>query len=606
MQNYKKESLIIYKGQPGTIVGIGKKLDIKLANGENKKVRDKDFITIHPGPVKSLKIPELECDVPEIWTLLQGETVSLMELADFLYGEDSPIATYNAYRHLEKGLYFIGDLGQIQCTTPEFVELELEKKRVKDKKAAQFSESISRLSNGTWTACDESALREIESVALEQRTGSKILKSIGIKENVVDAHRYLLRIGYWTLNNNPHPGRMGVSLKSTVKRDEYKITQNSEDLTYLTSYAIDDEGSKDPDDAVSLEGPDKLWIHITDVASIIKAGTFGDLDASSKGSNLYLPTETVHMLPKEVTDIQALGNSCGNNTLSFMVQFDEEFNIIKREIHLARVNVKRLTYAGVEAGRDSDEFKPFYEIATKLRNRREESGAISISLPEVRIKVDETGNIDIKPINGVDSRNVVSEFMLLAGETAALFCTENRIAIPYATQLPPEAKGKPDQDLASMFVWRRKFKRGETRYSPEPHAGLGLSCYARATSPLRRYTDLVVNQQIRSFLLGEPTLPEEDILMKVSPAIESIKKMTICERASNLHWKLVYISQNREKIYEGTYVEKKDKSSGTFLIEDLALEVIVPMAELPELNNKTNLKLKKIDIPAGLVTFSSC
>ncbi len=606
MENPKKESLIIFKGQPGTIVETGKKIDIKLADGENKKVRDKDFITIHPGPVKSLKIPELYCDVPEIWTLLQGETISLMELADFLYGEDSPTATYNAYRHLEKGLYFSGELDQIQCTTPEFVEQQLEKERVKAKKEAQFSESITRLSNGEWTAQDESALREIEGVALEQRSGSKILKSIGIKESVIDAHRYLLRIGYWALNYNPHPGRMSVSLKSTVKRDDYETTTNSEDLTYLKSYAIDDEGSKDPDDAVSLEGSDKLWIHITDVASIIKAGTFGDLDASAKGSNLYLPTETVHMLPKEVTDIQALGNENGNNTLSFMVQFDEEFNIIKREIHLARVNVKRYTYAGVEAERDSDEFKPFYDIAIKLKNRREEAGAISISLPEVRIRVDETGDIDIKPINGVDSRNVVSEFMLLAGETAALFCNENSIAIPYASQLPPDSKGKPEEDLASMFVWRRKFKRGETRYSPEPHSGLGLSCYARATSPLRRYTDLVVNQQIRSFLLGEPTLPEEDILMKVSPAIESIKRMAICERASNLHWKLVYISQNREKIYEGTYVEKKDKNGGTFLIEDLALEVIVPMAELPELNSKTDLKLKKVDIPAGLVTFTPC
>lgn len=603
MENPKKESLIIYKGQPGKILETGKKIEIKLASGENKKVRDKDFITIHPGPIKSLSIPDLTCDIHEIWTLLQGETFSLLELAEFLYEDDSTTAAYNTYKHLEKGLYFTGDISKIKCTSEQFVKDELEKERIKSKKAQEFSDSITRLSKGEWTNADDAALREIEGVALEQRSGSKILKSIGIKESAIDAHKYLLKIGYWKLETNPNPGRMGVSLKSTQKRDEYKETKNKLDLTHLISYAIDDEGSTDPDDAISLEGDDKLWVHITDVASIIKPGTFGDIDASSKGSNLYLPTGTVHMLPKEATAIQALGCIDGNNTLSFMVQFDKEFNIIKREIHLARVKVQRLTYTEVETNRKSDKYKPFYDISDKLRERRESAGSLSISLPEVRIRVDESGEIDIKPINGVQSRNVVSEFMLLAGETAAIFCSENKIAIPYASQLPPDSKGQPENDLASMFVWRRKFKRGETRYSPEPHSGLGLSSYTRATSPLRRYTDLVVNQQIRSFLLGEPILEEEDVLMKVSPAIESIKRMAICERASNLHWKLVYLSRNKDVVFEGTYVEKKDKSSGTFLIENLALEVIVPMPELPELNSKVSLKLKKIDVPSGLVTF---
>lgn len=605
METLKKESLVIYKGQPALVVEYGKKIDIKLADGNSKKVRDKDILLIHPGPVKSLKFSDLECDIDEIWNLLQGEEVTLLEFSEFLYGEDSPEAVYNGYKLLKEGLYFSGNIDLITCTSADFIKDELEKVSLKKEKELRYAESMNRLLNGEWSSEDEVPLREIEGLALEQRIGSKVLKVLGVKETSVDAHRFLIKIGYWNFWQNPHPGRMGISLKSSVKITEYDSVINSLNLTHMKSYAIDDEGSRDPDDAISIDG-DKVWIHITDVASIIKPGSPEDLDASARGSNLYLPTETVHMLPTEVTEIQALGSPEGNNTISFMIQFDEEFNVIKREIHLARVNVERLTYHQVEDERDSNRFKPFYSIAEKLKCRRVEAGALSISLPEVKIRVDESNEISIIPINGIESRNVVSEFMLLAGECAALFCQENSIPIPYATQQSPDAKGVPESDLASMFVWRRKFKRGETKYSPAPHAGLGLNCYTRATSPLRRYSDLVVNQQIRRYLMNEPLMEEDDILIKVAPALDSMRKLTMCERVSNLHWKLIYLKKNINLIYIGTYVEKKDKGMGLLLIEDLAFEAIVPMAELPELNEKINIKIKKIDIPTATVTFTVC
>ncbi|MGL1890779.1 MAG: RNB domain-containing ribonuclease [Spirochaetaceae bacterium] len=605
MENPKKDCLAIYKGQPVIVTETGKKIDIKLTSGESKKVRDKDILVIHSGPTKSLNFSDLKCDIQEIWTLLEGEEITLSELSEYLFEEDSVEATYNAYKILQEQRYFIGEIDSITCNTQDVIDAELLKQKLKLSKALEFDESISRLSKGNWIPEDEAALREIESLALEQRTNSKILKTLKVKETPIDAHRFLLRLNYWSLDKNPHPGRMAVSLKSTVKNDDYLESTNPVDLTHLESYAIDDQGSRDPDDAISLDG-DKLWIHITDVASLVKPHSNGDADASAKGSNLYLPSQTVHMLPPEVTDIQALGLNDGNNTLSFMVQFDSDFNIVERDVLLTRVKVTRLTYQEVEDSKDSSKFEPFYKISEKLKKRREAAGAISIELPEVKIRVDKSGEISIKPIHGVNSRNVVSEFMLLAGETAAIFCSENNISIPYASQQAPDAKGFPEPDLASMFTWRRKFKRGETKFSPSPHSGLGFELYTRATSPLRRYSDLVVNQQIRAFLLGEDTLEEEDLLLRVAPAVESSRKLSLCERASNLHWKLVYLDRNKDVVFQGTYVEKKDKNNGMFIIQDLALECLVQVPKELELNDNVNLKVKKIDIPAGLVTFITC
>lgn len=601
MSEIKKDGLAIYKGSPVKVCSVDKKIEIELLNGSNKSVRDKDILIIHPGPVASLSIPEKECDIEEVWTLLEGEETNLLELAEFLYGDGSVNSAYNTYNHLIKDLYFSGSINSIQCNSREHIDSIINKEQLKEQKLREYKDSIERLSKGEWTEDDSAALREIEDMALEQRTQSKVLKELGIKETSLDAHRFLLKISYWSIERNPHPGRMGVSLRSTEKRDDYHNIKNPLDLTHLESYAIDDEGSKDPDDAVSYEGDDKLWVHITDVASLVSPGSSGDLDASSKGSNLYLPTKTVHMLPKEVTELQGLGLMESNNTISFMFQFDSEYNIIKREIHLARVKVKRYTYEEVEKQREDIRFKRFYDLAKILKERREAAGAISISLPEVKIRVND--KISIKPIRGIESRDVISELMLLAGESAAIFCSDNQIPIPYACQLPPDAKGKPEKDLASMFVWRRKFKRGETKFLAEPHAGLGLKCYTRATSPIRRYTDLVVNQQLRAYLLGDPLQSEEELLLKTAPALESMRTLAQCERASNLYWKIIYISRNMDREYIGTYVEKKDKNSGVFLIEDLALETVINLKEDLELNCKIPLRVKKIDIPTSQVTF---
>lgn len=596
MSELNRDALVIYRGEAARVDSVDKKITITLASGGSKKVRDKDITLLHSGPVKSLAFQELSCDREETWMLLQGETLSLSELSDFLFGVTTPEALYNSWLILEEKLYFVGDIDEVTCNDEDSIKAIRDKEKLEKEREEAFSAAISRLKKGEWSTEDETSLREIEGIALEQRSSSRVLKALNIRESALDAHKFLVKIGYWDESRNPYPGRMAVTLKSAPKQDEFSIEPNPLDLTHLEAFAIDDEGSMDPDDAISLDGNNRLWVHITDIASLVKAGSLTDKEAASRGSNLYLPTQTVHMLPEIISNIQALGSGEYNNTLSFLIEFDDSGEIINREIHLARVAVSRLSYNEVEAECDSDRFRRFYEFAELLRDRRAENGSLSIELPEVKIRVDKKGEISIKPIHGINSRNVVSEFMLLAGESAALFCRDNSIPIPYATQQAPDAKGKPEDNLASMYVWRRKFKRGETKFSPGFHSGLGLELYTRATSPLRRYSDLVVNQQIRSFLTGEPIEDEESVLMRVSPSLEAMRKLGQCERKSNLHWKLVYLKRSSNKVYSATYVEKKDKDRAVFIIEDLALEAIIPVTDFPEYNEKLEVVLEQVDI----------
>lgn len=599
-------SLCYYKNGPVLVTGVDKKIEITLLDGSVKKVRDKDLIFIHKGPLKSLsELSDQECDLEETWSMLEGESFSLEDLAEFLFSDDSINSVYNSFLHIKDGIYFKESGEEFICSPRGDIDAFLKKGREKEEKEQLFNSAIERLSKGRWNSEDTMVLREVEEIALEKRSNSRVLKSLKIKEDSVSAHKFLLKIGYWDIFRDPTPGRHNQTLTSSQKISEFKEVINGLDLTHLETWAIDDEGSKDPDDAISIEGDNRVWVHITDVASVIKPGSPEDIEASSRGSNLYLPTQTVHMLPEELTDFQALGLKDINNTISFLFEFDNDLNIINREIHLAQVRVKRTTYQEVEDKKESPQFKRMYEISEALRERRMKGGAISITLPEVKIRV-EGESVSIKEIGYIPSRDVVSEFMMITGESAAIFASENSIPVPYATQLPPDAKGAPEDSLSSMYLWRRKFKRGETKFIAEPHAGLGLSKYTRATSPLRRYSDLIVNQQLRAFLLGEELQSEDDLLLKVTPAIEASRGLGACERESNLYWKLVYLKTNSDTLFDAIYVEKKDKGRGVFLVEALALDTLLPIPEGLELNSSIRVRVKSIDIPTQNIVFTIC
>ena len=83
------------------------------------------------------------------------------------------------------------------------------------------------------------------------------------------------------------------------------------DLTHLDVYAIDDEGNRDPDDAVGIEtlpgGLTRLWVHVADVAALAPADSPLDLEARARGATLYLPDRTVGMLPDALVEQAGLG-----------------------------------------------------------------------------------------------------------------------------------------------------------------------------------------------------------------------------------------------------------------------------------------------------------
>lgn len=183
----------------------------------------------------------------------------------------------------------------------------------------------------------------------------------------------------------------------------------------------------------------------------------------------------------------------------------------------------------------------------------------------------------------------------MAGEAAAGFCRQREIPIPFASQPAPDKIEQP-ADLAAMHAYRRRFKPTRLSVEPEPHFGLGLTRYARATSPLRRYSDLLVHQQIRAWLSKTQLLDARQVAARMAEAETAAIAVRRAERLSNQHWKLVYFRANPRWRGEGVLVEKGEHKA-VVLIPELALEARVRLRGEPELNSRLSLSPREVDLP---------
>jgi exoribonuclease-2 len=365
------------------------------------------------------------------------------------------------------------------------------------------------------------------------------------------------------------------------------------DLTQLPAYAIDDEDNQDPDDAVSLDG-ERIWVHVADVAALVPPDSEMDLDARARGANLYQPDRVIPILPPQVTDSLGLGLDERSPALSFGFTLSPQGEVKNVEVHPSWVQVERISYRMAEQRLAEAPFATLLEMSQRYRQRRRQAGAASIELPEVKLKVIED-QVEIEPLPRLQSREMVTDLMLMAGEAIAEHCQAHEIAIPFATQAPPDQLEQPE-DLAGMFAYRRFFKPTNIKTQPEPHSGLGLMNYTRVTSPLRRYSDLLVHQQLRAHLKGEALLDIQAVSERIAQAELGSMANRRTERMSNNHWRLIYLRDRPSWQGEAIIVAKEGERS-TVLIPSIAMEAKVRIRGDVGLNDPVRLKPREIDIP---------
>ncbi|PYS15063.1 MAG: hypothetical protein DMG17_15730 [Acidobacteria bacterium] len=370
------------------------------------------------------------------------------------------------------------------------------------------------------------------------------------------------------------------------------------------AFTIDDEDTQEVDDALTVrwEGDEiVVGIHIADVSAFVTKGDILDAEASRRSSTIYLPSITVPMFPERLsTDLASLRTAVPRPAFTVEVRFDKQANRAGYRIALSTINVqKRLSYDEADQIIESDPaLYTLHRIAKQLRDARSNRGAITFRRAELKIRV-KGDEIQITKINpNSPSRFVVSEMMILANGLAADFASVNSIPVIYRTQEPREAlavedtlsaaldagdstktapsiRRDPQRDLISPALdavdstagrlggsditlsgtskavealaferLRKTFKRSRLSLTPGLHSGLGLGAYTQASSPIRRYADLVTQRQFTAMLSGVPVPYGREELLQILAAAETAEQeiRAIEDRSTN-YWLLEYLAR---------------------------------------------------------------
>ncbi len=593
-------SLVLYKIRPALVVSVSDKIDIVLDGEKGKRVRPKDVSLLHPGPVSDLsKLIDMEGNIDEAWELLLGTETNLVELAELVFGDYTPATAWAAWQLVADGLYFYGTPETINVRSAETIKADREEREAKHAAEEAWTGLLERIRQCKIRPDDMDKLIEVEKLALKQSEHSRILSALGYQEKMEHAHRLLCKIGYWEAEFNPYPQRQSLPIVDPDLPVPELPPEQRLDLTQMSAYAIDDEGSEDPDDAISLDG-DRIWVHVADAAALVRPDSELDLEARGRAANLYLPEGTVHMLPRSITWQLGLGLQERSPALSIGFKLTADAEITDTSIVLSTIKVSRHSYAEIDGILSEEPFATLAKMAQRYRKRRIDSGAKGIDLPEVNIRVVD-GAVVIRPLDRSGSREMVTDIMLMAGEAVARYCLEHQIPIPFATQPPPVSELRPG-GVAAMYASRRMFQPSRNKTLEEPHSGLGLEVYSRVTSPLRRYLDLVVHQQLRSHLAGNELLDSQQISERIAIADMTSAKVRKAERLSNNHWKMIYLKQNPKWHGVGVVVEMQE-GRATVLIPELALEAKIRIGAELALDSELDLEVQEVDVPELLARF---
>ncbi len=360
-----------------------------------------------------------------------------------------------------------------------------------------------------------------------------------------------------------------------VAKLKEKAQNDSSPIIDLPFVSIDGATTKDIDDAFYLERKENCWeVHL----ALACPAAFWEFDSpfdkliSQRGTSLYLPEATYHMLPEEL-GIQAYSLIENTYCPSLVVKFELDFegNLLLCEPMRAKVSIKHnLTYSHVEKVLDGEEDSPFAEMFNQAREmtelllqKRIANNAIIIDRPDPQIKIEwkdslpayyEGVEITLEEMEQASKAQLmVSELMVLANSEVAQWAKEREIPLLHRTQdiaLPKEYAGiwSRPEDIARIA---RSLASATLEVQARPHAGMGLSVYAPITSPLRRYADLINEAQILSFIeSGTALFSKERLTSMILILNSSLEAVSQVQRMRPRYWKLLYFKQRSRKALE--------------------------------------------------------
>jgi ribonuclease R len=432
------------------------------------------------------------------------------------------------------------------------------------------------------------------------------------------------------------------------------------DLTNLNAITIDPKTARDYDDAISIEKNNNntfsLGVHITDVAFFVKQNSYLDIEATKRANSVYFPSKCIPMLPTELSNnLCSLKENEIRLTVSVLMDFDENGEIIKYDIVKSYIKSrKRFSYEQafeILKSNEKNEYKKDLEnlkmLALLLKKKRFDRGSIDFALNDSVIVLDKNENpIKVEIVEYDITHQMIEEFMLKANEVVATHIDKKKKNLIFRIHEEPSIENleeffnfarslgfylpkKPTtEDIQKLFIEAKKTKLLKLLsinfiksmrlaiYSKENigHFGLALTHYTHFTSPIRRYSDLVIqrilfdeeSEDINLTKISKLTSDKERNAAKAENSVIFLKKLRLLKQ---------FYKNDPNKNYSATIT--KIKSFGIiFEIEELLLDGFINLADIEydyfiyeitylkgrrtkqilKLGDKINLKIKSIDL----------
>jgi len=364
-----------------------------------------------------------------------------------------------------------------------------------------------------------------------------------------------------------------------------------QDLTHMALMTIDGQGTLDFDDALSIEEKNdslRLGIHIADVGHFIQKGSAVDQEALSRGSSIYMPDKKIPMFPPGLAeDLCSLKAGELRPAISIMVHLSPMAEIVDYEIFHSLIKVKdQLTYYDVNIYADENRpMRILRDIAEKFRQKRLDAGAVQITVPEINIWVNENREVHINKINRESpGRMLVAELMIMANWLMANYLKASGVPAIFRSQPDPRERLYKNNagTLFQNWMQRRLLNRFILSTEPERHSGLGLDAYVTATSPIRKYSDLITQRQIRSALgLEDPYTADQidEIIQALELPMINVGRL---QHSRHRYWLLKYL-ENQIGQKEEAVVLHKTRRNYQILLTQYMLECDLPMSSGLEL-----------------------
>jgi exosome complex exonuclease DIS3/RRP44 len=402
--------------------------------------------------------------------------------------------------------------------------------------------------------------------------------------------------------------------------------QSRRDLRHIDICSVDPPGCTDIDDALhcrELEnGRYEVGVHIADVSHFIRHGSSLDKEAENRGTTVYLTDKRIDMVPDLLSS-----NLCslrgGEERFAFSVvwQMTATAEIISAQFFKSVIRSRAaLTYAEAQMRIDdpnlSDDvtqsLRHLNGLAKILKKKRINNGALTLASPEVRFEVDsETHDpVDLQMKELKETNSLVEEFMLLANISVAKriyeefphcallrrhpspplsnydilikagACKEVEIAVESAKALATSLDKAVLQDQPYFNTMLRimatrcmmqalYFCSGVIPVEDFHHYGLATPIYTHFTSPIRRYSDLVVHRLLAVAIQADTTYA--DLLNK-----ETAQRL--CNHLNQRHKNAQYAARASINLHTHLFFKKRDAVEEAFVlfVKKNAIQVLIP------------------------------